>query len=176
MTSIRITNFSHKLLSVSWPRQISLANCGISWIHTQTTINKNFFVYPAMAQQVWQSCRAQPPEISALLFHRQAIITAIRLGRLVNLNLGITLWHQGGEDVLCACTLVMLLWTTQRVKSGGSCSSHNAIPWASPRPKITNTVNRLKQEIYFALFISLFLPRVVKTHYCTLASAAHEPE
>ena len=55
----------------------------------------------AVAQHVWQACRAQPPKSSALLFHRQAIITAVRLGRLVNLNLGITLWHQGEEDVLC---------------------------------------------------------------------------
>lgn len=36
-----------------------------------------------------------------LLFHCQAIITAKGLRRLVNLNLGITLWHQGEETVLC---------------------------------------------------------------------------
>lgn len=57
--------------------------------------------YPATVQHVWQFCRAQPPESSARLSHHQAIITAIRLERLVNLNLGITKWHQGEEDVLC---------------------------------------------------------------------------
>lgn len=57
-------------------------------------------VQPAMAQHVWQSCRAQPPKSSVLLFPCQAIITAIRSGRLVNLNPGITLWHQAEEDVM----------------------------------------------------------------------------
>lgn len=59
-------------------------------------------LYPATAKQ---SCRAQPPK--KLLFHRQAIITAIRLGGLVNLNPGITLWHQRAELVLCVVCLYM---------------------------------------------------------------------
>lgn len=62
-------------------------------------------VYAATARSVWQPRRAQPPKCSAVLFHCQAIITAIRLEKLVYLNLGITLRHQGEEDVLlCACT------------------------------------------------------------------------
>lgn len=66
-------------------------------------------------------------------FHRQAIITAISSGRLVNFNLRITLWHQGEESVLCfvlVCKIyhrgsayfnhiwgLVLLWTAQRVNA-----------------------------------------------------------
>ena len=52
-----------------------------------------------MAQQFWQTLQATTTK--ELLFRCQTIITAIRLRRLVNLHLGITLWHQGEEPVLC---------------------------------------------------------------------------
>lgn len=53
-----------------------------------------------MARQFWQILQATTTK--KLLFHCQTIITAIRLRRLVNLHLGITLWHQGEEPVLCS--------------------------------------------------------------------------
>lgn len=56
-------------------------------------------VYAEMAQQFWQTLQATTTK--ELLFRCQTIITAIRLRRLVNLHLGITLWHQGEEPVLC---------------------------------------------------------------------------
>lgn len=109
-------HISHKLLSVSWPRQISLTCCGIFWIHTQTTSDTMYRekIFFTVYTQHWHSTSGSHAghnhqKSSALLFHRQAIITAIRLGGLVNLNLGITLWHQGEEDVLC-CVLVHRSW------------------------------------------------------------------
>lgn len=52
-----------------------------------------------MARHFWQILQAITAE--ELLFHCQTIITAIRLWRLVNLHLGITLWQQGEQPVLC---------------------------------------------------------------------------
>lgn len=64
-----------------------------------------------------------------LLFHRQPIITAIRLGRLVNLNPGITLWHQGEELVLCACTqgLELNIYHSFELQHSDSCSSERSV-------------------------------------------------
>lgn len=51
-----------------------------------------------MAWQFWQILQAITAK--ELLFHCQTIITAIRLWRLVDLHLGITLWQQDEEPVL----------------------------------------------------------------------------
>lgn len=77
-------------------------------------------LYPATAKQ---SCRAQPPK--KLLFHRQAIITAIRLGGLVNLNPGITLWHQWAELVLCVVCLYMRAGIKRSPQTKGGAAALN---------------------------------------------------
>ena len=66
------TNLSHLLWNLLNPHP-NRERQDVSW--------KDFFFYSvslytqAVAQHVWQACRAQPPESSALLFHRQAIKT-----------------------------------------------------------------------------------------------------
>lgn len=91
---------------------------------------KDFYsLYPAMAQHVWQSWRAQPPKSSAVLFHCQAIITAIRLERLVNLNLGIILWHQGKEDVLCCVVCLYIGPGIRHLPQRGAGAALNYTEW-----------------------------------------------
>lgn len=65
-----------------------------------------------MAQRFWQILQAATTK--ELLFGCQTIITAIRLRRLVNLHLGITLWHQREEPGLCSVHVQELSLLTER--------------------------------------------------------------
>lgn len=128
-------------------RCILLSCCEIFQIHVQTTSQKDAMrrkeknktktkinsvrVYAAMAQQFWQILQATTTK--ELLVRCQTIITAIRLGRLVNLHLGITLWHQGEESVLCSVRVCQThrrgSWTSsQRANAGTDLTQSGASP------------------------------------------------
>lgn len=92
-----------------------------------------------MAQQLWQILQATTTK--ELLFRCQTIITAIRLRRLVNLHLGITLWHQGEEPVLCSVHVQYVRLTAEgaepphRVDAGTVLTRSGASPGLkSPTP------------------------------------------
>lgn len=78
-----------------------------------------------MAQQFWQILQATTTK--ELLFRCQTIITAIRLRRLVNLHLGIMLWHQGEEPGLCSVP-VCQIHHRGRVDTGADLTLSGASP------------------------------------------------
>lgn len=86
-----------------------------------------------MARQFWHILQAITAK--ELLFHCQTIMTAIRLWRLVNLHLGITLWQQGEEPVLCFLPVCHIHHISSRSCKG--CKGRCEAVWRLTWPQIT---------------------------------------